>query len=216
MEKQSNFYLIGGFTVVVAFLAINWLSASIYNVVNQAVAATSSNVTVSASIADSIVCANSTTTVVFGTIDSASIYTVSNVSSSMSCSTASTGCTFYINDTGSGAGAPGLYKSAAPAKLIGSANSAYADTATLVAGTEGYGIQAATTTAGSGGALGIVSRYLQTGNAVGGFETTSTIAASSTASLSGKEILTTYKVAASSTTNSGSYADTVTYSCLSN
>lgn len=206
--------------MMIAFLALNWLSVSVDNAVNSAVAATSSNVAVSASITDSIVCQNSTTTVVFGTINSAAVYTPasstgSNVSSSMSCASAGNGCTLYVNDTGSGAGNPGLWNSSA-SKLIGSASAAFAQTATLVAGTEGYGIQATTTAAGSGTALGVPARYAQIGTAVGGFNTTSTIVASSTAWSTGKEILSTYKVAAAATTNAGSYADTVTYSCLSN
>jgi hypothetical protein len=94
--------------------------------------------------------------------------------------------------------------------LIASADS------TLSAGTEGYGIQAATSTAGSGATLTLASAYHQTGDTVGGLLRSQTSLASSTASFTGREVITTHKAAIAGTTPAGSYADTITYGCVGN
>jgi len=86
----------------------------------------------------------------------------------------------------------------------------------LVAGTEGYGIQAATTTAGSGGTLSLNSRYVQTGNTVGGLTTTTLTLASSSQPTSNREVVVTHKAAVSGLTPAGLYQDIITYECLSN
>ena len=130
----------------------------------------------------------------------------------MACANAAGGCTLYVKDAGGG-GFPGLYKNP---DLIESPNAAYNATATLADGTEGYGIQAATNTAGFGAALGIPVRYLQTGNIVGGLLITNTTIASTTADMSNREVIVTHKAAVGATTPSGSYSDTITYECTIN
>jgi len=127
----------------------------------------------------------------------------------MSCSGTSSGCTLYVKDAGSGS-SPGLWKSASPTYLIASAD------AILSAGTDGYGIQATSTAAGSGGTLSFNSKYNKTGNDVGGLVLTNTTLASSTVDVSGREAVVTHKAAISSTTLSGSYGDTITYECVAN
>ncbi|MCS6789236.1 MAG: hypothetical protein NZ484_01555 [Patescibacteria group bacterium] len=111
---------------------------------------------------------------------------------------------------------PGLYKGDAPTYLIPSPNAVFSATATLVAGTDGYGIQAATTTAGSGSILSLNPRYNQTGSVVGGLTTTTLTLASSSATTSNRQVLVTHRVAVSASTPSGNYSDTITYSCVAN
>lgn len=114
------------------------------------------------------------------------------------------GCTITVKDQGN-TSSPGLYRSVAPVHLINSA------TATLSTGTEGYGIQA--TTAGS---LTINSKYIKTGNDVGGLTTTDTNLAISSATYSDQTIVITHKAAISNLTTAGNYSDTITYSCSGN
>ncbi|MFA4831718.1 MAG: hypothetical protein WC618_06185 [Patescibacteria group bacterium] len=169
-----------------------------------------------ASAAATVSCSTNITSTAFGALTSASVFASnSNASTTMSCSGTTSGCTLYVKDAGGG-GNPGLWKSTSPTYLIPSPNAAFSTTATLAAGTEGYGIQAATTTAGSGGALLIASRYLQTGDTVGGLTIGDLTLASSSVDISNREIIVTHKAAVSSNTLSGTYNDTITYSCLSN
>ena len=178
-------------------------------------AATSAAVTVSASVTATISCAVSTTTTDFGTLTSASISTASpNASTSMSCANSSAGCTLSVKNNGGG-GNSGLWNSVS-SYLIPSPASGYPATSTLAAGTEGYGIQGATTTAGSGATLGAATRYLQTGNVVGGLLIAGTTLASSSATTSAREMIVTHKAAISTGTSGGSYTDTITYSCTAN
>lgn len=203
--------------IIAAFLLFQtWQAAYEVTAYPQtAVAATSSAVTVSASVAATISCSTSTSTTAFGTLtDSAVSTSTPTVSSTMACSNSAAGCTLSVKDTGSGAN-PGLWNSTA-SSLIESPDAAFNATATLVAGTEGYGIQAATTSAGSGALLNPAPRYLQTGNTVGGLTTTTQTLASSTATTSGREILVTHRAAIAASTPAGDYTDTITYSCTAN
>lgn len=173
------------------------------------------NVTVSATVPTLVTCTLSTTTTNFGNIDSTAVYTSSpNVITTVSCNPAG-GCAVQIKDQGDGTNG-GLYKSDAPTHLIPSPNSTLSDIATLSAGTEGYGIQAATTSAGSGGTLTLNPRYNQTGNTVGGLTTTPIQLASSTQPVANREIVVTHKAAISNLTPAGNYQDTITYTCVSN
>lgn len=158
----------------------------------------------------SISCTASTSTTDFGTLTPDAVYTSTpNVTLTIS-TTYSTGFTLYVHDAGAGTGQPGLY-STTTGDLIDSL------TTTLSAGTEGYGIQAATTTAGSGATLTINSIYLKTGNDVGGLETSDVALASSTASCTNREIVVTHKAAISNLTKAASdYLDIITYSCSGN
>jgi hypothetical protein len=123
----------------------------------------------------------------------------------MSCNDTSAGCTLYVKDTGN-ASNPGLYKSDSPIHLIASADT------TLQNNIEGYGIQATTISVG----LTIDSKYLKTGDDVGGFLTSNQTLASSAADISGAETIVTHKAAISATTTAGSYTDTITYECVLN
>jgi hypothetical protein len=133
----------------------------------------------------------------------------------MSCANSGLGCSLYVKDAGSGSN-PGLYKSTSPTYLIPSPNAAFDATSTLAAGTEGYGIQATTTTAGSGATLTIAARYNQSGNTVGGLTLTNTTLSSSNATSANRETVVTHKAAISTLTAAGSYSDTITYECTAN
>ena len=167
-----------------------------------------------ASAPASVTCNVSTTTIAFGALNSGSITTASpSVSSSVTCS-GDLGCSITLNDAGNGSN-PGLSTSS-PAYLIPSPNASYSATTTLAAGTEGYGAQATTTAAGSGALLGLSGLYNFSGNIVGGLTTTTQTLASSSASSSAREVILTLKTAISSTTQTASYADTLTLSCTGN
>lgn len=159
-----------------------------------------------ASAAATVSCSTDISSTAFGTMDSSSVFTASsNASATISCSGTTAGCTLYVADAGSGA-SPGLYKSTTPTSLIVSAD------ATLSAGTDGYGVQATSTAAG----LTLNSKYNKSGNTVGGLLLTNTALASSTADIASSSVAVTHKAAVSANTLSGSYSDTIIYSCLVN
>jgi hypothetical protein len=177
-------------------------------------AQTTGTVTVTASVPTSVTCAFSTTTTDFGTLSVSAVTTSSpNVTTTVSCNPAA-GCQVQVKDQGNGTNG-GLYNSAAN-YLIPSPAAGFPATATLVAGTEGYGIQATTTTAGSGGTLSLNSIYNQTGNTVGRLSTTSVILASSSQPTANREIVVIHKAAVSGLTPAGSYQDIITYDCVAN
>jgi hypothetical protein len=177
-------------------------------------AQTTGTVTVTASVPTSVTCAFSTTTTDFGTLSVSAVTTSSpNVTTTVSCNPAA-GCQVQVKDQGNGTNG-GLYNSAAN-YLIPSPAAGFPATATLVAGTEGYGIQATTTTAGSGGTLSLNSIYNQTGNTVGRLSTTSVILASSSQPTANREIVVIHKAAISGLTPAGSYQDIITYDCVAN
>jgi len=223
--KESILFAVVGIIGVLAVAGWFWIPGFQRSfVADYANAATTSAVTVTASVAQSISCSTNVTTSTFGTLSDASISTsASDASSTMSCGNIAAGCTFYVKDAGGG-GNPGLWNSTSSA-LIESPNGAFSATTTLVAGIEGYGVRATTTgSGGSGASLSIALRYnigLANGlgssaNAVGGFLITDTTLASTTATTSNREVLVTHKAAISSVTPAGTYNDTITYSCLAN
>jgi len=165
--------------------------------------------------AATVSCTASTSTTAFGTLTTSAVSTSTpDVTITMSCNYAS-GCTLKVQDDGNATN-PGLY-STTVAYLIGSADAAYADTATLAAGTEGYGIQGSTNANGSGGTLTIATRYNQTGNAVGGFEITDQSISSSTEPIANRETVVKHKAAISGLTKAATnYSDILTYSCTGN
>ena len=168
------------------------------------------NWTISWAPSSTVSCNISTTTTDFGSLTDSSVYTSSPDVTTTISTTDSAGFTLSIHDAGAGAGQPGL-SSSAVSHLINSA------TATLTAGTEGYGIQAATTTAGSGATVTINPTYLKTGNDVGGLNTSDISLASSTASCTDREVVVTHKATISNLTPAASdYTDTITYSCIGN
>ncbi len=167
-------------------------------------AVSSSTVTVSATVASSVTCSTNNTSTAFGTLTTATIATSTpNASSTISCNTGN-GCTLSVNDANAG------LATSSPAYTIPTTRGA------LSAGAEGYGIRATTTATGSGGALTIKSIYLVEGNSVGELNTTSTVLASSTASISSREVVVYHRAAISGTTQAASYTDTITYSCAGN
>jgi len=173
------------------------------------------SVSVSATVTTSVTCNLSTTTTAFGNIDSSAVYTSSpNVTTTVSCNPGA-GCTVTIRDQGDGTNG-GLYKSTAPTYLIPSPAAGFPATSTLVAGTDGYGIQAATTTAGSGGTLSLNSIYTYSGNTVGKLATTTQTLASSSQPVANREVVVTHKVAVSALAPAGNYSDTITYQCSAN
>jgi len=199
----------GGIILIVVLVGYLIFESFIYLVQAQ------TQVTVTATVPTSITCTLSTTQTSFGTIDPSQVWTSSpNVTTTVSCNPAA-GCQVQIRDQGNGTNG-GLYKSDNPTYLIPSPAAGFPATATLVAGTEGYGIQATTTSAGSGGTLTLNSIYNQTGNTVGRLSTTTVILASSTQPVANREIVVIHKAAVSSLTPAGSYQDTITYSCSSN
>lgn len=178
-------------------------------------AATSSAVTVSASVTAVISCSTNQSSTAFGTLTDSTVATASpNASSTMSCANSSTGCVLYIKDAGNSTN--GGLATSTPAYLIPSPNAAFAATSTLVAGTEGYGVNATTTATGTGATLTIAARYLQTGNTVGGLVVTNQTLGSTSATSSSREVVVTHKAAISASTPAGSYADTITYECTAN
>lgn len=153
-------------------------------------------------------CSTSVASTDFGLLDSSSITTASpNASTTMTCDFA-TGCSLFVQDAGDSSN-PGL-ATTSPAYLIPSV------TATLVAGVEGYGIQGATTTVGSGNVLNLNPAYNVSANNVGQFFLAAKTLASSTAAITNREVLVTHKVAISGLTVTAKYVDTITYSCTGN
>jgi len=216
MRENTLVWVVGGSIIIGIFFLLNSLVSTYETFVypEQATAATSS-VTVSASITAVISCSTNAGSTSFGTlIDSAVAISSPNASTTMSCINSSLGCTLYAKDAGGG-GNPGLWNSTSSA-LIKSPNASFSATSTLAAGTEGYGIQATTTAAGSGATLTIAARYLQTGDTVGGLATSSITLASASAASSNRETVVTHKAAVASVTPAGSYADTITYECTGN
>jgi ABC-type transport system involved in multi-copper enzyme maturation permease subunit len=200
----------GGLILVAILMGYMIFESFVYLVSAQ----TTGTVTVTATVATSITCSLSTTITAFGTIGPSAVYTSSpNVTTTVACNPAA-GCQVQVKDQGNGTNG-GLYNSTAN-YLIPSPAAGFPDTATLVAGTEGYGIQAATTTAGSGGTLSLNSIYNQTGTTVGKLSITSVVLASSSQPVSNREVVVTHKAAVSGLTPAGSYQDTITYDCVSN
>ena len=204
MQKTiKHFLAIASSIFVLCFLAIQVLPSPD--------TAMGDTVTVSAVVSGTYSCSYSTTTASFGTITTSAVATA--YSSTTIDVTSNTITYVKVYDAGDTSN-PGLYYAGGP-DLIGSADSAYGDTATLVAGTEGYGIQGAVTAGGSGGDFTIAATYLQTSDNVGGLELAGSeqTLASSDAAVTRKEVVVTYKAAVSSSNLSGTYTDTVTYTC---
>jgi len=205
MPKTKNVLIVIGLIGAVIFIYNFWSADLVLG----------DDVTVSATVSETVSCAASTSTTAFGTLTTSAVSTSTpDVTITMSCNYAS-GCTLKVQDDGNATN-PGLY-STTVAYLIGSADAAYADTATLAAGTEGYGIQGSTNANGSGGTLTIATRYNQTGNAVGGFEITDQSISSSTEPIANRETVVKHKAAISGLTKAATdYSDILTYSCTGN
>jgi hypothetical protein len=117
--------------------------------------------------------------------------------------TSSGGFQINVRDTGNGTN-PGLYNSTTT-YLIQSQD------ATLVAGTDGYGIQATTTNS----SISINPKYNKSGNDVGGLSLTDVVLATSSGAVSSSTINVKHKASVSVLAPTGDYQDTITYTCSS-
>ena len=222
INENTAFYLSMG--AVAALIIISWFGATVVSYVFSPHSANATSVTITASITATITCNTNVASTDFGALTSSAVATSTpNASTSIACANAGSGCTINVVDAGSGSN-PGLWNSTSSA-LIESSNAAYNATSTLAAGTEGYGIRATTTSVGAGGALMIALRYntgltnglLGSVNNVGGLSlTTLTIASSTSAITTAREIVVTHKAAVATDTPGGNYNDTITYGCIAN
>lgn len=171
--------------------------------------------TVSVAVLSRITCAFNGMTVTFP--DATGVVITAGTNTTITTGTnAPNGLSVTVYDDGNGTN-PGLYKGSAPTYLIGSANSAFANTATLLNNTDGFGIQGAATQGDIGSAtLSIASRYNQSGNTVGGLEVgagASQQLASATGPINNGIVTVTHKMAVSNLAPAGTYNDTLTYVC---
>lgn len=134
----------------------------------------------------------------FGELDFINIATASPSTILTITTNAESGYLIRIKDEGDGS-SPGLYSLTA-AKLITS------QTATLLVGTEGYGIQGASATAT------IAAIYNKTGDDVGGFSQSFQDLASNSGPVTSETVTVTAKAAAAkATTAADDYSDTLTF-----
>jgi|GEM_PF-678621 len=204
-----------GVTQNITYASTTYSDASGVTSFNQAVNATStSNVdggnNTNWNFPTAVSCSSSITSTSFGTLDSSTVFTASSNATTTSTCGSATGCTLYVSSAGNGTSA-GLYAPTATGTPI-----ILSSSASLLAGFEGYGIQGATSAAGSGATLAITSPYNVSGNQVGGLSTSNLSLASSTAAFTAREVVVTHKAAVSDGSLSGNYSDTVTYSCTAN
>lgn len=194
-------------TVVVIAIAIAIVTvATIAMIFSTTESFAAQTTAVTATVASSVSCTPDGSAAALGTLSAGSVITATpQIVVTNSCNSAG-GCAIYVNDAGDTSN-PGLHSSATGTPLIASA------TATLVAGTEGYGIQATTTAAGTGAALALAVAYNKSGNAVGGLLLAATQIASASLPFSARVINVDTKAAISLITAAGTYADTITYSC---
>ncbi|QQG49944.1 MAG: hypothetical protein HZB70_04065 [Candidatus Berkelbacteria bacterium] len=168
------------------------------------------DVTVNATVDPRITCAFAGLTTTFASL--AGPITTSDTTTTVTISTnAPNGFTLSVRDEGNGTN-PGLYKSVAPTYLIGSADSAFADTALLANDVDGFGVQGSVA-GGSGAAVTVAARYDQSGNNVGGLERVATTLASATGAVASRVVSVVHKAAVSGLANAGAYTDTLTYVC---
>jgi hypothetical protein len=155
-------------------------------------------VLMSASIDPSITFSVSANASEFGSLSTGSITTSTPNITLTIATNAGSGYSITVKDLGSGA-AGGLYNTAQSA-LIASAS------ATLSAGTEGYGIQGASATAT------IAAPYNGSSNTVGALQITpQTLATYTTNTTANHTVTVTHKAAVSGSTKAGYYYDTITY-----
>ena len=199
MPKTKNVLIVIGLIGAVIFIYNFWSADLVLG----------DNVTVSATVEETISCVASTGTTAFGTLTTSAISTSTpDITITMSTNRAA-GCTLKVQDAGNGTN-PGLY-STTTTHLISSAD------ATLVEGIEGYGIQGSVGAGGDGGTLTIDAKYLQTGNIVGGLATSTQNLSSTAEPMVNRKTVVKHKAAISGLTKAATdYADTITYSCIGN
>ncbi len=190
-------------------MSVMVVSFAVVGLVGYMAMVQASTVTVSATVGTTVTCNTVAGSTSFGTLTTSAVSTSSpNVTTTLACNSGA-GCSLSLSDAGN-AGSPGLYNSTSTGHLIPSAD------ATLIAGTEGYGVQGSIATSGSGGAVNVASKYNVTGNVVGGLSVTSLTLASSTSPTTGYVVQVTHKAAIGDLTSAGSYSDTLTYGCTGN
>ena len=165
---------------------------------------TNSTVTVTGRVTPSITFSLSTNATNFGVLQLGLVNT-STAATDLTLSTnAKDGGQITVYDAGNGTTA-GLYNSLASSIIPSS-------TATLAAGTEGYGIQGSVgTISGSIGTISVASPYNGTADAVGGLTLAPTTLATTTTPVYDVEVIVNYLAAISVTTPAGLYTDNVTY-----
>ncbi len=162
--------------------------------------ATYDQVVVSATVDPSITFTLSSNTAALGTMTTGAVASASAITLTMGTN-AGGGYGVTILDEGNGS-VGGLYKSAAPTKNVTSA------TATLSAGTEGYGLQGTTGT----GSPTIASPYNTSGNGVGQLQRTAQtlVSYAGPTGVTNQTATIAFKAAIAASTPAGSYADTAT------
>jgi len=161
-------------------------------------------------------CSAAPSAVSLGTLTPSDISTASEVvTTTISCSNAG-GCNLTVSSTALN-GIAGLASSTLN-DLIESQVYGEAATTTLAAGTDGYGLQVATTTAGSGSLPTLSERFKgMTGNNVGLVSSTEIVVASSSGSYTDRELSITFKAAASAMTKAGpGYENSLVLTCTAN
>ena len=181
--------------------------------------ASNTTVNITATVSTTVTCNSSTGTLPFGTLSAGSVNVTNptNVSTTMACNDGA-GCTESLNDLGN-TSTPGLWNASSTYLIQSPKSGSTSTTSTISAGVEGYGIVATTTAAGGGGTLSMNQRYnFTTGSGIIGSLTTSslTLASSTSAITTAREVLSYPEAAISGTTLGGSYLDTLTYSCTGN
>ncbi len=155
-------------------------------------------------------------TTTFASLTTGAIST-SDTSTTITLSTnAGSGLSVTVFDAGNGTN-PGLYKSSATTYLIGSADASFGNIVALAAGSDGFGLTAASS-GGSGATLTVDGRFDASGgaNEVGGLEVGAAAAvsiASATGAVASRVLTITHKAAVSGLAPAGSYTDNLTYVC---
>lgn len=174
------------------------------------------DVTVNATVDPSITCSFSGLTTTFTSLTTGAVSTAGSTTAITISTNAANGVSVTVRDDGNGTN-PGLFRSASPTYLIGSADSSYNNLVTLAAGTDGYGAKAVSS-GGSGAALTVDGRFDASGgaNEVGGLEVGAANAvsiAAGTGAMANRVLTITYMAAVSGLAPAGSYTDNVTYVC---
>ncbi len=137
-------------------------------------------------------------TIAFGSLSTTSVNTASSTTSIAVTTNAQNGYTLKVNGAGSGSN-PGMYSS-------GTSHLIQSSTTTLVAGTEGYGVQGTSSTAD------VDAVYDKTGNDVGILPLAEANFCTNTGPVTSESTVVTYKAAIGNLTVAASdYTDTVTY-----
>jgi hypothetical protein len=159
----------------------------------------SDQVAMTAAVDPSITFSLSANVSAFGTLSTGSV-AISSPNITLTVATnANSGYAISVKDQGNGT-TGGLYN-------VGTGTTIPSSSATLAAGTEGYGIQATA----AGGAV-ITAPYNGSGNVVGQLQTAAqSLATYGTSTTASHTVTVTHKAAISASSKAGNYADTLTY-----